>query len=47
MYHQDFCEDKLVTLEQSIKQRGDSIISWEGKKFLNIMNRTTRMVSGH
>ena len=41
MYNQDFCQDKLVTLDQSIKQSGDSIISWK------IMNRTTRMLSGH
>ena len=47
MYNQDFCEDKLVTLGQSVKQSCDSIISWEDKRFLNLMNRTTRMVSGH
>ena len=47
MYNQDFCEDKLVTLGQSVKQSCDSIISWEDKKFLNLMSRTTRMVSGH
>ena len=27
MYNQDFCEDKLVTLDQSVKQSCDSIIS--------------------
>ena len=47
MYNQNFCEDKLVTLDQSVKQSCDSIISWENKKFLNLMNRTTIMVSGH
>ena len=47
MYKQDFCEDKLVTLDQSIKQCRDSIISCEAKKFLILMNRTARMVSGH
>ena len=47
MCNQDFCEDKLVTLDQSSKRSRDSIIHWEGKKFLNLMNRTTRMVSGH
>ena len=46
MYNLDFCEDRLVTLDQSIKQSGDSIISWEGKTFLNLMNRTMRMVFG-
>ena len=33
MYNQDFCEDKLVTLGQSVKQSCDSIISWEAKNF--------------
>ena len=47
MYNQDFCEDKLVTLGQSVKQSCDSVISWEDKRFLNLMNRATRMVSGH
>ena len=47
MYNQDFCEDKLVTLGQSVKQSCDSIISWEDKRFLNLMNRATRMVFGH
>ena len=46
IYNQDFCEDKFVTLNQNIKQSSDSIISWEDKKFLNLMNRT-RMVSSH
>ena len=46
-YNQDFCEDKLVTFGQSVKQSCDSIISWEDKKFLNLMNRTTRMFSSH
>ena len=47
MYNQNFCEDKLVTLDQSVKQSCDSIISWENEKFLNLINRTTIMVSGH
>ena len=47
MYNQDFCEDKLVTLDQSTKQSCDSVISWEDMKFLNLTNRTRRMVSGH
>ena len=47
MYNQDFCEGKLVTLNQSVKQSCDSIIYWKDKKFLTLMNRTTRMVSGH
>ena len=47
MYNQDFCEDKLVTLDQSIKQSGDSIIFWENRKFLKLMNRITRMFVGN
>ena len=47
MYNQDFREDKLVTLDQSVKQSCDSIISWEDTKFLTLINRTTKMVSGH
>ena len=47
IYNQDFCEDKLATLGQSVKQSCDLIIFWEDKKFLNLINRTTRMVSGH
>ena len=47
MYNQDFCEDKLVTLDQSIKQCRDSIISCEYKKFLILMNKTARMISRH
>ena len=31
VYNQDFCEDKLVTPNQSIKQNCDLIISWEGR----------------
>ena len=45
MYNQDYCEDKLVTLDQSVKQSCDSIISWEDKKCLNLMNGTTKIVS--
>ena len=37
----------MVTLGQSVKQSCDSVIPWEDKRFLNLMNRTTRMVSGH
>ena len=44
MYIQDFCEDKLLSLGQSVKQSCDSITSWEEKKFLNL---TTIVVSGH
>ena len=40
-----FCEDKLVTRDQSIKQNCDN--SWEYKKFPNLMNKTKRMVSVH
>ena len=47
IYIQDFCEDKLAALGQSVKQSCDSIIFWEDKKFLSLINRTTRMVSGH
>ena len=47
MYNQDFCEDKLVTLDQSVEQSCDSIMSWDDKKFLNLMKRTIRMVSRH
>ena len=40
-----FCEDKLVTRDQSIKPNCDNY--WEYKKFLNLMNKTKRMVSVH
>ena len=37
----------MATLDQNVKQSCDSSISWEDKKFLNLMKRTTRIVSGH
>ena len=47
MCNKDFCEDNLVVPDQSIKQSCGSIFSWEDKKFTNLTNKTTRMVSGH
>ena len=46
MFHQDFCEDKLVIPDQSIKQNWDASIFREDKKFQNLMKKT-RMVSAH
>ena len=42
-----FGKSSVATLDQNVKQSCDSIISWEDKKFLNLMKRTTRIVSGH
>ena len=34
-------------MDQRIKESGDSVICREDKKFLNLVDRTTRMVFGH
>lgn len=46
MYNLDFCDDKLLTLNQVMNQNCDASVSWENKKYLNLMNKT-RMVSDH
>ena len=43
MYNLDFCDDNLLTLNQVMNQNCDASVSWEDKKYLNLMNKT-RMV---
>ena len=45
MYNRHFCEKSLVSLHQSKKQNRNLTTSCDNKKFLNLMNKTTRMVS--
>ena len=46
MYNLGFCDDNLLTLNQVLNQNCDASVSWEDKKYLNLMNKT-RMVSDH